>query len=110
MGKKYVIDEDTLFEIADGIRDLKNIDTVLSPKDFAAELKSVCETFSGMVSRSATHIDLPRGVTRIGAYAFANYTTLTGVTLPNTVTSIENSGFNSCKFKSIAIPKSVNNI
>ncbi len=50
-------------------------------------------------------------MTSIGGYAFASCTSLTSVTIPNSVTSIEGSTFDSCtSLASVTIPNSVTSI
>ena len=50
-------------------------------------------------------------VSTIGAYAFANCTSLTSVTIPNTVTKIEEHAFDGCTWlSSVTIPSSVKTI
>ena len=50
-------------------------------------------------------------MTSIGSYAFAYCTSLTSVTIPNSVTSIDGSTFDSCtSLASVTIPNSVTSI
>lgn len=49
-------------------------------------------------------------VIRIGNSAFQNCTDLTGVTIPNTVTTIKAEAFSNCGFTSVTIPESVETI
>lgn len=59
----------------------------------------------------ATDITIPKGITKICDYAFANCETITNVVIPNSVISIGNSAFNGCSnLKNISIPNSVVNI
>lgn len=59
----------------------------------------------------ATDITIPKGITKICDYAFANCETITNVVIPNSVISIGNSAFSGCSnLKNISIPNSVVNI
>ncbi len=49
-------------------------------------------------------------VTKIGLWAFGNCINLTGITIPNSVTEIEQFAFEHCIFTSITIPDSVTTI
>ena len=54
---------------------------------------------------------IPEGVTRIGAWAFKNCSSLTSVTIPEGVTEIGNSAFNGCSsLTSVTIPEGVTEI
>ena len=60
---------------------------------------------------SLTSITIPDSVTSIGEYAFSGCSSLTSITLPDSVTSIGNSAFRSCSsLTSITIPNSVASI
>ena len=59
----------------------------------------------------AKEIMIPHGVTKIGAYAFYNCSSLTSVTIPDDVTSIGSSAFSGCSsLTSINIPDGVTTI
>lgn len=59
----------------------------------------------------ATDITIPKGITKICDYAFANCDTITNVVIPNSVISIGDSAFSVCySLKNISIPNSVVNI
>lgn len=59
---------------------------------------------------SLTSVSMPNGIETIGYWAFSK-TGITGVTIPNTVTTIQNDAFNRCtKLESIIIPNSVTTI
>ena len=60
---------------------------------------------------SLTSVTIPDSVTSIGAYTFISCTSLTNITIPNSVTSIEFGAFRECSsLTSIIIPNSVTSI
>ena len=60
---------------------------------------------------SLTSITIPNSVTSIGESAFSACSSLTSVTIPNSVTSIESSAFSACSsLTSVTIPNSVTSI
>ena len=60
---------------------------------------------------SLTNVTIPDSVTSIGAFAFEGCTSFTSITIPNSVTSIGASAFEGCtSFTSITIPNSVTSI
>ncbi len=65
--------------------------------------------FSGC--SSLTEITIPNSVTSIGAYAFSGCSSLTEINIPNSVTSIEGEAFSGCiGLTEITIPNSVTSI
>ena len=55
-----------------------------------------------------TGVTIPNSVTSIGSYAFGGCSSLTGVTIPNSVSSIGKAAFGFCQsFTSVTIPDSV---
>ena len=70
---------------------------------------SIDGAFDGCTS--LTGITIPNSVTSIGDHSFEGCTSLTGITIPNSVTSIGNSAFNGCtSLTGITIPNSVTSI
>ena len=64
------------------------------------------EDYSGLTS-----ITIPESVTSIGSSAFSRCSSLTSITIPNSVTSIGSSAFSRCSsLTSITIPNSVTSI
>ncbi len=60
---------------------------------------------------SLTSVTIPNTVTTIGSYAFSDCASLTSVTIPNSVTSIGDYAFNHCSLlSSIALPSNVASI
>lgn len=64
--------------------------------------------FGGSVHSDVKTIKIGSGVTSIGKYAFASFTNLTSVSIPNTVKVIEEHAFSNCpKLTSVKIPSGV---
>ena len=60
---------------------------------------------------SLTSVTIPNSVTSIGDYAFSGCSGLTSVTIPNSVTSIKDYAFRNCSgLTSVTIPNSVKSI
>ena len=65
----------------------------------------------GTVSTEVTSVNIPNGVTSIGAIAFGGYTSLVSITIPDSVTSIGRSAFSRCSSRaSVKIPSGVTSI
>lgn len=65
----------------------------------------------GLIERTATTLEIPKGTTSIGDYVFYRYRALTGIIIPDDVTSIGSNAFDHCyNLVSITIPNSVTNI
>ncbi len=65
--------------------------------------------FSGCTS--LTSVTIPNSVTEIGSSVFSGCTSLTSVTIPNSVTAIKGGAFNGCtSLTSVTIPNSVTTI
>ena len=83
-----------------------------------SSLKSVVITGGSSIGSSAfrgcsslTNITIPDSVTSIGQHAFFSCSSLTSITIPDSVTSIWNSAFSGCSsLTSITIPDSVTSI
>ena len=68
-------------------------------------------TGSVTIPETVTYNDVNYSVTSIGSHAFYNCTSLTSVTIPNSVLTIENLAFNGCiGLTSVTIPNSVTSI
>lgn len=67
-------------------------------------------TLRDLIERDITSITIPSGTTKIAYYALCDCTSLVNVTIPNTVTTIEEAGFKWCRITNIVIPDSVTSI
>lgn len=63
-----------------------------------------------VIERSGTSVQIPAGTTKIGNYAFYVYSTLSTVTIPDSVASIGEYAFGTSGLTSVTIPASVHAI
>jgi len=77
---------------------------------FASVTASSLGITTANIESTVTINDTNYSVTIIGISAFHNRTTLTSVTIPNTVTSINNDAFNGSGLTSLTIPSSVTSL
>lgn len=114
--------KDFVTGVADAIREKKGTTELINPQDFENEIRTIqtgSDPASGkslaaqIIDRSVTDVtagDL-KGATKIGIYVFYACKSLTNITIPDSVTSIENGAFQNCSnLTSITIPNSVTSI
>lgn len=65
------------------------------------------DSFAKMIDKSIVTANIPYGITRIQWYAFYGCSSLTSITIPNSVTLINSNAFNSCGLTELNIPDSV---
>ncbi len=94
---KYVIDGQTLTEIADSMRKGRGVIGKIPTNGFAEGIAAIGNGLSGLMERSITEIEFPHGTGKIGNYAFGYCTKLTSVTIPESVTYIGSGAFRECK-------------
>lgn len=105
---KYIIDGQTLTDIADKLRVLKGSNAPILAGDYASEVEGVGNTLKSLIEGSAVNLIIPYGTTTINTYAFTGFTSLKSVIIPNTVTIIGNTAFSWCtSLKSVKMPKSI---
>ena len=69
------------------------------------------EDLINLIERDVTNLNIPYGTTKIGEYAFRNYSKLKEITIPDSVTSIGSNAFCNCSgLTSINIPDGVTSI
>lgn len=99
--------KDFVTGIASAIREKKGTTELINPQDFENEIRTIqtgSDPASGkslaaqIIDKSVTDVtagDL-KGATKIGGYAFSGCTSLTSITIPDSVTSIGSSAFVNC--------------
>lgn len=79
--------------------------------DNALILSEDGNTIDNFSDKSATHVIIPQGITRIGRHSFKGCKALQSIDIPNSITSIEAFAFDGCTaLQSVDIPNSVNKI
>ena len=102
---KYVLLEDGTAEITDYKGRAKEL---IIPSELDGYRVTAIGVRAFCYCTSLTSVSIPDSVTSIGDYAFAGCNSLTSVSIPNSVTSIGNEAFYECKsLASVSIPDSV---
>lgn len=98
----YLIQSETLANIADAIREKTGSTDQLSPTAMASAIAGIQAgggddgSFKGVIERTATNPVLPSDLTSIANYAFYKYTNLVNPVFPEGLTSIGGSAFYDC--------------
>ena len=104
-----------LTDVAAAIKTKKGDTTSIPAANFDTEIANLPSgnnsVLKSMIERTATSVEIPNDVTKIGDYAFCGYKSLESITIPDSVTSIGSMAFQECHgLTSITIPDSVTSI
>lgn len=100
-----LIEEQTMKDIANGIRTLTGKTDLMMPVEMISELEGLEGSIGGdsndevlisFIERTATEVVIPNGVTQIGKYLFYNNTTLEKLTMSDTVIKTDYRMCDSC--------------
>ena len=108
------VEGDFIFRKIDSVNTLcgyiGNDTAIVLPNNYNGE-NYVIERHAFYGCSSLTSVTIPNSVTNIGGGAFLNCSSLTSVTIPNSVTSLESGAFNGCSsLTSVIIPNSVTSL
>ena len=103
------VNEASLTAVADSIRAKGGTTGALAfPDGFVSAVQAIQagggeadSTFKDVIERTAVNPTLPSDLTKIGDYAFYNYSNLELTSLPDGVTSIGNYAFTTSKLKEV---------
>lgn len=110
-GKRYSFPSGQTVEVPDGIAEIIENDIALDPRENPAAKQEASKAFADLIERTITEVFIPKGITKIGEYAFSYCPNLKSVTIPNGVTALSGSAFNNCTaLEEITIPSSVNTL
>lgn len=109
---EYIIQDTTLTEIADSIRAKTGKTDSIPVPDMRSQIDSIPsgddETVKGFIERTLTSITVPDGITKLGDFAFYNFSNLKSVVLPNSVERIGGHTFQSCTYlEKIKLPDGI---
>ena len=84
-----------LTDVAAAIRTKKGDNTAIPAANFDIEIVNLPSntTLISLIDRTATSFEIPEGTPRIGGSAFSRCTSLTSITIPNSVTDIGDYAF-----------------
>ena len=98
-----------VFNYCSGLKSIvvSNDNTVYDSRD---NCNAIIETATNTLIFGCQNTIIPNAITTIRSYAFSGHSTLTSISIPNTVTTIGQNAFYKCGLSSINIPYSVNTI
>lgn len=120
---KYIIDSQTLKDIADAIRDKTDTNLKMKARDFAECIKNIPitvegiskEILLGLMYRTAEHFEIPEnipdGTSKLGDGIFYNHRSLKSVVIPEGITTIGERCFYYCNgVEEFNLPQSLHSI
>lgn len=113
---KVLVNETSLTAIGNAIRSKNGTDTLYKPSEMAAAIDDISvaggdDALKALIERTLTRIEIPRGVPKVGAYAFAYCRNAQSITIPDSVTSIETYGFYTCdNVTELELPQSITTV